>query len=66
LPVSLMPVLVHLAGTAYLIGALVLGLGFLYFGVRAAIIRSKWQARRLLQASVLYLPVLFALMVLNP
>jgi protoheme IX farnesyltransferase len=65
LPVSLLPVLVHLAGSAYLIGALILGFGFLYFGVRLGVARSKWQARRLLQASVLYLPVLFALMVLN-
>jgi protoheme IX farnesyltransferase len=65
LPVSLLPVLVHLAGSAYLIGALILGFGFLYFGVRLGLARSKWQARRLLQASVLYLPVLFALMVLN-
>ncbi len=65
LPVSLLPVMVHLAGTVYLIGAIVLGLAFLYFSARMAIVRSKWQARRLLQASVLYLPMLFALMVLN-
>jgi protoheme IX farnesyltransferase len=66
LPVSMLPALVNLAGSVYMLGALGLGVIFLYFGVRAAVIRSKWQARRLLQASVLYLPALFILMVLNP
>ena len=64
-PVSLMPTLVHLSGAVYFYGALVLGLGFLYYSARAARRRTTWQARRLLLASVLYLPALFALMVLN-
>jgi heme o synthase len=64
-PVSLMPTLVHLAGAVYFYGALALGLWFLYYSVRAARNRTTWQARKLLLASVLYLPVLFALMVLN-
>ncbi|MEN3331109.1 MAG: heme o synthase, partial [Blastocatellia bacterium] len=65
LPVSLMPTLVHLAGAVYFYGALALGLWLLYYSVRAARQRTTWQARKLLLASVLYLPVLFALMVLN-
>jgi heme o synthase len=65
LPVSLMPTLLHLAGWLYFSGAIILGLGFLYFSIRAATLRTTWQARRLLLASVLYLPLLFALMVLN-
>lgn len=65
LPVSLLPVLVNLAGPIYFAGALVLGLVFLYFSVKAAFVRTTWQARQLLLASVLYLPVLFALMVIN-
>ena len=64
-PVSLMPTLVNLAGMPYLIGAIVLGVGFLIYSVRAAFKRTTWQARQLLLASVLYLPLLFALMVLN-
>jgi len=64
-PVSLLPTLINLAGWVYLVGAIVLGVVFLYFSVRAAFIRTTWQARQLLLASVLYLPVLFALMVLN-
>jgi protoheme IX farnesyltransferase len=64
-PVSLMPTLVHLAGAVYFFGALALGLWFLYYSVRTARNRTTWQARKLLLASVLYLPALFALMVLN-
>lgn len=64
-PVSLLPVVTGLAGSVYLVGAAILGLGFLYFSARAALVRTSWQARRLLLASVLYLPALFALMVLN-
>ena len=64
-PVSLLPALMGMAGTTYLIGAIALGLGFLYFSLRAAAQRTTWQARRLLLASVLYLPALFVLMVLN-
>jgi protoheme IX farnesyltransferase len=64
-PVSLLPALIGIAGTVYLIGAIALGLGLLYFSIRAAALRTTWQARRLLLASVLYLPALFVLMVLN-
>jgi protoheme IX farnesyltransferase len=65
LPVSLLPAAVNLSGSIYLVGAILLGLVFLYFSAQAATCRSAWQARRLLLASVLYLPVLFGLMVLN-
>jgi heme o synthase len=72
LPVSLMPAILHMAGTVYLVGALLLGLAFLYFVVRLARTKlpptspeSRAVARQLLQASVLYLPLLFALMMLN-
>jgi protoheme IX farnesyltransferase len=65
LPVSLMPTLMHISGWVYFSGAIILGLGFLYFSLKVAFLRTTWQARRLLLASVLYLPILFALMVLN-
>jgi protoheme IX farnesyltransferase len=64
-PVSLLPVAIGLAGSIYLVGATVLGAGFLYFSARAALVRTAWQARQLLLASVIYLPMLFGLMVLN-
>lgn len=65
LPVSLLPTLVQVSGWVYFGGAIILGLGFLYFSILAALRRTTWQARRLLLASVIYLPLLFALMVLN-
>src|SRR4026207_923878 len=65
LPVSLLPTVMGMAGRIYFVGAIVLGLLFLYSSLRAAFSMSRQQARRLLLASVLYLPLLFGLMVLN-
>ncbi len=72
LPVSLLPTGLHMAGKVYLAGALVLGVGFLGFVFRLALVKlpptapaSKKFARHLLQASVIYLPLLFALMMIN-
>jgi heme o synthase len=65
LPVSLLPAYMGMSGRIYLVGAIVLGLLFLYSSLRAAFSMSRQQARRLLLASVLYLPLLFILMVLN-
>lgn len=64
-PVSLLPTLIGISGKIYFYGALVLGLLFLYSSIRAALSKSRQEARRLLLASVLYLPLLFVLMVLN-
>ena len=65
LPVSLLPAALGLSGKLYLGGALILGLLFLYSSARAAFSQSRQQARRLLLASVLYLPLLFVLMVFD-
>lgn len=65
LPVSLLPAALGISGKVYLYGAIVLGLLFLYSSVRAALSKSRQEARRLLLASVIYLPLLFILMVLN-
>lgn len=65
LPVSLLPTLVGLAGNVYFFGALILSLGYLYFSIRAAMERSRLEAKYLLQASIFYLPLLFILMLLN-
>lgn len=71
-PISMAPAWMHMAGTIYLMSAFVLSAAFLLFGIRLATLgmrpaeaRSKPRARHLLQASVLYLPLLFALMMLN-
>lgn len=65
LPVSLLPTLLGTAGKIYFVGAIVLGLLFLYFSLRAAFSKSRLAARQLLLASVIYLPLLFILMVLD-
>lgn len=65
LPVSLLPYVLGISGRLYLFGAAVLGLLFLYSSIRAAISLSRQEARRLLLASVIYLPLLFILMVLD-
>ena len=65
LPVSLLPTALGIAGKVYFYGAIFLGLLFLYSSVRAAFSKSRQEARRLLLASVIYLPLLFILMVLN-
>jgi heme o synthase len=65
LPVSLLPTLLGTAGKIYFVGAIVLGLAFLYCSLRAAFSKSRQAARQLLLASVIYLPLLFILMVLD-
>jgi heme o synthase len=65
LPVSLLPTVLGISGKIYLYGAIILGLLFLYGSVRAALSKSRQEARRLLLASVIYLPLLFILMVIN-
>jgi heme o synthase len=72
IPISLMPALLKMAGKFYLAGALLLGLAFLWFVLRLARTKlpttspdSRKLARQLLQASVLYLPLLFALMMID-
>lgn len=71
-PVTLAPTLIGMAGWAYFVGAIVLGLGLLWFSVRMWTMKlapiaaqSKIHARHLLQASVIYLPLLFALMMID-
>ena len=65
LPVSLLPYALGISGKVYLFGATVLGLLFLSSSIRAAISLSRQEAKKLLLASVIYLPLLFILMVLN-
>jgi protoheme IX farnesyltransferase len=64
-PVSLLPFALGISGRIYLIAAAVLSLLFLAFSVRAALSKSNQHARQLLLASVIYLPLLFGVMVLN-
>jgi heme o synthase len=65
LGVSLLPTLIGLAGAVYFVGALALGLGFVALGARQALAPSVIGARRVLFASLLYLPALLTLLALD-
>jgi protoheme IX farnesyltransferase len=65
IPVSLAPALLGMAGRIYLAGALGLGLWFLYSGVRVALDRTTVRARAVLMTSVVYLPLLYGLLLLD-
>jgi protoheme IX farnesyltransferase len=62
LAVSLLPTLIGLAGPIYFVGAFLLGAAFVALGARQALSPSAGAARRVLLASLLYLPVLLALL----
>ena len=62
LVVSLLPTLIGLAGGVYFAGALLLGGSFVAFGAQQALTPSPLRARRVLLASLLYLPALLALL----
>ncbi len=64
-PVSLAPFFLGFAGVAYLVGAILLGLWFLYQSIRTARAKTTTEARRLLMVSVMYLPLIFGLLVLD-
>jgi protoheme IX farnesyltransferase len=63
--VGLLPTLVGLTGPVYFVGAFLLGTGLLVCGMLQALLRSAHTARRLMFASLLYLPLLLGLMVLD-
>src|SRR5919109_1074651 len=58
LAVSLLPTLIGLAGGLYFAGALLLGAVFVALGAQQALAPSAARARRVLLASLLYLPAL--------
>ncbi len=64
-PVSLAPAPLGLAGDLYFAGAIVLGVAFFGFAAGLALRRDRTRARRLLLASVTYLPALLALLVID-
>lgn len=62
LAVSLLPTLIGLTGGLYFTGALLLGAGFVALGIQQALVPSTQHARRVLLASLFYLPALLALL----
>ncbi len=64
-PVSLAPFFLDFAGPIFLVGATALGLWFLVESILMARAKTTERARRLLMVSVLYLPLVLALAVID-
>ena len=65
IPISVLPTMLGLTGMLYLLGAILLGFVYLGYGFAVALFRSNAHAYRLLWVSILYLPALLALMMLD-
>ena len=65
LPVSLLPTLLGVTGALYFCGALVCGVAYAAVGAGMALAATRRQAWRLFIASIIYLPALLTLMVLD-
>ncbi len=63
--VGLLPALVGMTGSLYFLGALILGTALLVCALRLALLGSPAAARRLMFATLVYLPALFALMAVD-
>jgi protoheme IX farnesyltransferase len=63
--VSFLPVVLRMSGPVYLAVAVVLGVYFLAVCLRAALTRSRKEARRAIHASVIYLQLLLLAMILG-
>jgi protoheme IX farnesyltransferase len=63
--VSLAPFFINMAGWIYLVGAIFLGAWFLFTSINFARKKTNENAKRLLRVSIIYLPLLFGLLVLN-
>ena len=65
IPISLIPRLLGMTGSIYAAAAVAAGMGLLYIGVRLGRDRTCARARHVLLASVLYLPMVLAVMVID-
>jgi protoheme IX farnesyltransferase len=65
IPVSLLPTMFGATGKVYFFGSILLGFVYLAYGFALSLFRSNAHARRLLWTSVLYLPALLGLMMLD-
>lgn len=63
--VAVLPSFVGMTGQIYLYGSLVLSVGFLIVGIGFCRVQTFAEARKLLKASVIYLPLLVALMIFD-
>lgn len=65
LPISVIPTLVNLSGSVYLVGSLLLSLTFVYLGFRFMRDRTNRSAQTVFHFSLAYLPLLLLLMVID-
>ena len=65
LGVSALPTVIGMTGKVYCVGALMMGLALLVVGVLFTRSKSLLDARRLLKASVIYLPLLLLLIIVD-
>ncbi len=65
MPLGLLPTMLGVAGMVYFYGAMAAGAVFLALGFVLAISRSRRDARVLFYASLVYLPVVYGLMVVD-
>jgi protoheme IX farnesyltransferase len=72
IPATMLPALMHMAGRVYLVSAILLAGGMLWYSFQASLSappmtspQARVHARNLLKATVIYLPLLFAAMMLN-
>lgn len=65
LPTSLLPSILGLAGAAYFTTSVLLGLAFMSFAVSCAVSRDRVDARKMFFASIVYLPLLLAAMMID-
>lgn len=65
IPVSIAPCLIHMSGLVYLFTAVILGLIFLYYAFAAATVSTRANARKLFFASIIYLPLLFSVLMID-
>jgi protoheme IX farnesyltransferase len=72
IPATMLPALMHMAGRVYLVSAILLAGGMLWYSFQASLSappmtspQARVHARNLLKATVFYLPLLFAAMMLN-
>ncbi len=66
MPILLLPVLAGMAGPLYALGALAIGGAYLAASIAFARQENRRRARTLLRVSLAYLPLLFALILLDP
>ena len=65
IPISMLPAGVGLATAQYLVGAITLGVILLFLSIEVSAKRDRSTARRLFFGSILYLPILWALLVFD-